>query len=73
MLGAKPVAKPHVPTTSIWAHKDVVIDLTPAPESDAIKGTKTRTDGQTRADVLVVDGSWEDALRCSAESLVARL
>ena len=70
---AKPVHEPLAPTTLLWAQKDIVIDLTTVPESDVIKGEKTRTDDQACADVLVADGFWEDALRCSVESSVARL
>ena len=57
----------------VWAQKDIAIDLTTSLEMDFIKGATTRVEDLARADVLVVNGSWEEALRCSVESLVARL
>ena len=65
--------EPASKTTSIWVKQGIVVDLTTVPDSDIIKGAKSRATEIARADVLVVDGTWEDSLRCSVESLVARL
>ena len=47
--------------------------MTTAEASIVIKGGKSLVKQRREADVLVVDGVWDDALQCSAESLIARL